>query len=1104
MKTILSLATLLVAVLASHAQSFTISYDDQASHFTGASTVAATDTSVFTYCGFATTNPALTYIYSKGISSASEMQKLPPVQVMFDVTGTSFELVMGSHDYINGTDERGYFTLSDGITTTLYTNSSYIGPATYIPNYTLVTFTNGGTHHMTLSVKGGFKGVNVTSATVSKRVLSPKPNLLIVLGDSYTEGYNPTVSVFGVVPSYWFDGWVWQLAQLASNTVPVQCAVSGTGFIAGSPTVHYGARVVSDVCGLYTNALNSGIYNNIFITASGTINDRGADTNALFIAVTNIYATIKAACPQAKIFVLGNWYGAGGASSPGAADFANDTVMSTAASIFNLPYFSPSKSASALLTSANYNLFFPSGITDSVHPSAAGYAVMAKWMHTNMVATFGTNWSASAANGAGTIYYSLTVNDGSGSGNYTAGQSALITATAKLGYAFSSWSGPNITDPTQASTTVTMPASNIAVTANYVSSSLPTNFNVLNFGASGDVVKLTVKTTSNSPVVSVIGTNRFSSADIGKVIQVFRAGPWITYSNWGPVVTNQDIVCLITNVSNGTDLSLSIPCGWTTNAYCVVGTNNAPAFQAAINAASNVIASAMATNVVISIPPGTYLLVSPYVLIPSCPMSSISDTHPAIYISSGGITLQGNSTNDTVLMGCGAGMNHFVNANLSWISSGYAPYVPMRDTLIYCYGPIQHNELPLIFQNLTFDGGLTNGLLNYRYWTIKQGNGDGWDTTHHCLADSNPFPSTPQMHQMKVFTNCVFQHWRGEILICWTAKGGTNTFNDIANCLFQDGSASAINLYYGQHIHGCTFSGLDKVEEFYQFNASLPSVFENNVWTNILGNPFSIVGSTTNENAQSYTLQNNIMYGMAGINQIHFAPAANISVIGNQFFGQAPSVAFSGLGVQPSDGSATIITNILIACNSFNDSAAPITMDGYPVSNVLISNNTSTVIANNGAFASAGGGWKTNILFVNNTAPAPLDGRGIQAGSYFIDSTNNSFGTLLWDNGWYGNPAYITYAAGRLHGIANAAAVFALNDDDSTKSMIPPGAILTVTNMDKATATVYGSAKTYITQPSGSTGPKNFIAPGQSRSYQWDGNYWRVIVPEIRPTPGFK
>ncbi len=204
------------------------------------------------------------------------------------------------------------------------------------------------------------------------------------------------------------------------------------------------------------------------------------------------------------------------------------------------------------------------------------------------------------------------------------------------------------------------------------------------------------------------------------------------------------------------------------NAYCVVGANNATAFQSAINAATSLVASGSATNVTIAIPSGIYLMCSSEVLDANYIMTSISDTHPALKVSSGGITFSGDSVTNTILMGCGAGMEHYVNSSLAWISPQYAPYVPMRDTLIFCAGPVANSQYPLIFQNLTLDGGLTNGLQSYNYWTPIQATGDGWDTTHHAVADWNPFPATPQMNQMKEFINCNFQHWRGEMLICWT------------------------------------------------------------------------------------------------------------------------------------------------------------------------------------------------------------------------------------------------------------------------------------------------------------------------------------------------
>jgi len=64
--------------------------------------------------------------------------------------------------------------------------------------------------------------------------------------------------------------------------------------------------------------------------------------------------------------------------------------------------------------------------------------------------------------------YILLVNNGQGSGAYTASTVVTLTAdAAPAGEAFASWSGPNIANPTAATTILVMPATNTTVTANY-------------------------------------------------------------------------------------------------------------------------------------------------------------------------------------------------------------------------------------------------------------------------------------------------------------------------------------------------------------------------------------------------------------------------------------------------------------------------------------------------------------------------------------------------------------------------------------------------------------------------------------------------------------
>lgn len=69
---------------------------------------------------------------------------------------------------------------------------------------------------------------------------------------------------------------------------------------------------------------------------------------------------------------------------------------------------------------------------------------------------------------AGPPVYPLTVTGGSGSGSYPAGTVVTISAgAAPSGQVFSGWTGANVANSSASTTTVTMPNSSVAVTANY-------------------------------------------------------------------------------------------------------------------------------------------------------------------------------------------------------------------------------------------------------------------------------------------------------------------------------------------------------------------------------------------------------------------------------------------------------------------------------------------------------------------------------------------------------------------------------------------------------------------------------------------------------------
>src|ERR1700749_420981 len=79
-------------------------------------------------------------------------------------------------------------------------------------------------------------------------------------------------------------------------------------------------------------------------------------------------------------------------------------------------------------------------------------------------------------------------------------------------------------------------------------SASPLQLNVTDFGAIGDVAKITVNTTSNSSVL--VTTNEFQTTDIGKIVCLFGGGASTTPTN------NQDLLATIVAVTNGTNVTI--------------------------------------------------------------------------------------------------------------------------------------------------------------------------------------------------------------------------------------------------------------------------------------------------------------------------------------------------------------------------------------------------------------------------------------------------------------------------------------------------------------------------------------------------------------------
>ena len=109
--------------------------------------------------------------------------------------------------------------------------------------------------------------------------------------------------------------------------------------------------------------------------------------------------------------------------------------------------------------------------------------------------------------GGGSGNYTLTVVNGSGSGSYNAGAVVTITANPPpAGQSFLDWTGAAVQNPNASTTTLTMPAANVTVTANYSSAPAYT-LTVVNGTGSGQHAAGTVVTISaNAPPAGQVFT----------------------------------------------------------------------------------------------------------------------------------------------------------------------------------------------------------------------------------------------------------------------------------------------------------------------------------------------------------------------------------------------------------------------------------------------------------------------------------------------------------------------------------------------------------------------------------------------------------------------
>lgn len=612
----------------------------------------------------------------------------------------------------------------------------------------------------------------------------------------------------------------------------------------------------------------------------------------------------------------------------------------------------------------------------------------------------------------------------------------------------------------------------ISACALFAQTALSATLSVLTYGALGDCANITVSVTSNSAVM--VTTNAFTSANIGQVVQLFQAGRKSILSSsgvfqgyyYGTPTNNQDMVATIVSISNGTNVTISLTCGVTTNnILCTYGHDNRTNFDNCIAAGQS--------NDVIYVPAGNFMLIPPTAIDTNYVPLNSSSAGQTLTLWKGGLTFLGDGTNNTILTGNGAWMQ---KGDKDW---GYRGY------FLQLSGPPTNNG-PLIFNGIQFNGNAVEHHTTFNPTATLPTTGWCWDPSHVCVSHG----ALVNDYSYVGYTNCFFNHWHGE-----TIQGVSvgNGILDVGNCKFYDGDATCLNFNCQHNYHHCWFTEYWGCAEDGQFTGYIGpqcQIFLNRFGPNIYGSlAYGIGGAQSSVSHPGYLIYSNTFNLSGSQKSIALAGAKNISIIGNTIDGG--EIGIGTVGNQGDMGN----TNILIAWDTTINSQVGFGIHGGGVNRTdnlrAVSNNFTA--SSFSAYAGSGdGSYSTSVSLSNNIGTTRTWSGGGSGNQYFLDDLSNIFPPMTDNDTLTSNSVHYYDGAKHVLNPASDSAIFYL--DDISPERFPIGAILLITNSESHSCTLRLSTQ----YPLGSVS----MSPGQTLT-----NYWRTLAwfqsPYAQPTNSY-